>query len=326
VLPKGYRDEWKVIEKPFEKLPDIINIITNSYPFDEEYYQEWNLKSQYNIQIYKETKLPYLIKYNDILITKFSEGFEAFLGSVYYIVENAKANLFAFLAQKPEFIALQALRAQKQLFDERQESEKWKIKFTEKELEALKKLFGDEIPPSFHKDLNVAALVTGLIYLNNEGFDISEAEVNLKESHKIAQLSPVFSSDKTKSYTVMSRSAKAGLLYMTAKAWNRLDDINTWLFVTTGKKETDQYLFKNKQEILNISETDFQVFRVESESKQENIDDILTGKFDLGKIWLIFKMADNKSYNSIFGDGGGIKRNEENPDYDNVSTSENSIY
>lgn len=124
----------------------------------------------------------------------------------------------------------------------------------------------------------------------------------------------------------MSRSAKGGLLYMTARAWNRLDENNTWLFVTTGKKETDHYLFKNKQEVLNISVTDFQVFRVESESKQENIDDIIAGKFDLGKIWLIFKMADNKTYNSIFGDGGGIRNSEENPDYENINTSENSYY
>lgn len=326
VLPKAYRDILKVIEKPFVKLPDSENLKLNSYTFDEEYYQNWDLKGQYNIQIYKEAQLPYVIKYNESSLANISIGVAAYIGNVYYIVESIKDNLFTFLAQIPEFKALQSLRAQKQLFDEQRDSEKWKIKFTEKELEALKRLFGDEIPPSFHKDLNVAALVTGLIYLNNEGFNITEAEANLKESHKKAQLFPVFSGDKTKSYTVMSRSAKAGLLYMTARAWNRLDDINTWLFVTTGKKETDQYLFKNKQDVLNKSVTDFQVFRVESESKQENIDDIISGRFDLGKIWLIFKMADNKSYNSIFGDGSGIRNNEENPDYDNANTSENSPY
>jgi hypothetical protein len=35
-------------------------------------------------------------------------------------------------------------------------------------------------------------------------------------------------------------------------------------------------------------------------------------------------MKDNEKYKSIFE--GGIKRNEENPDYDNVNTSENSTY
>lgn len=326
VLPKGYRVAWKVIEKPVVKLPDIDELSSNSYQFDEEYYQDWSLKNQYNIQIYKGTQLPYIIKYNESLVENISVGISAYIGNVFYIVESIKENLFTFLAQIPKFKALQSLRAQKQLFDEQQESEKWKINFTEKELEALKKLFGDEIPPSFHKDLNIAALVTGLIYFKNEGFDINEAEVNLKESHKKAQLHPVYSADKTESFTVMSRSAKGGLLYMTARAWNRLDENNTWLFVTTGKKETDHYLFKNKQEVLNISVTDFQVFRVESESKQENIDDIIAGKFDLGKIWLIFKMADNKTYNSIFGDGGGIRNSEENPDYENINTSENSYY
>jgi hypothetical protein len=325
-LPKGYRDAWKAIEKPVVKLPDIENLRTNSEQFDEEYYQNWSLKSQNNIHIYKGLLLPYLIKYNDSLLANISEGVAAYIDNVYYVVESLKDNLFTFLGQIPDFKSLQSLRAQRQLYDEQHESEKWKINFTEKELEALRRLFGDEIPPSFHKDLNVAALVTGLIYLNNEGFDITEAEANLKESHKKAQLFPVFNYDKTKSYTVMSRSAKAGLLYMTARAWNRLDDINTWLFVTAGKKEKDQYLFKNKQDVLNKSVTDFQVFRVESESKQENIDDIIAGSFDLGKIWLIFKMADNKSYNSIFGDGSGIRNNEDNPDYDDINIAENSPY
>jgi hypothetical protein len=326
VLNKDYRVSWKVMEKPFFKLPDAENLTLNSYQFDEDYYQEWSLKDQYNILIYKGTQLPYVIKYNDSSLVNTSSGVAAYIGNVYYVVESLKENLLTFLAQIPEFKAILSLRAQKQLFDDQKEAEKWKVKFTENELEALKRLFGDEIPPSFHKDLNVAALVTGLIYLKDKGFDITEAEDNLKESHKMAQLLPIHSADKTKSYTVMSRSAKTGLLYMTARAWNRLDDINTWLFVTTGKKEMDQYLFKNKQEVLNKSETDFQVFRVESESKQENIDDIITGKFDLGKIWLIFKMADNKSYNSIFGDDSGIRNNEKNPDYDNFNTSENSPY
>ena len=324
VIPKAYRDAWKVIEKPFIKLPDTTNLTANSYQFDEEYYQEWDLRTKYSIRVFKGSQLPYLIKYNDFSIAKVSEGIAAFIGNVYYIVESVKENLFTLLAQIPEFKDLQALRAQKQLFDERQESEKWKIKFTEQEIEALKRLFGDEIPPDFHKDLNVAALVTGLIYLHNEGFDVSDAELNLKESHKMAQLFPLYNDNRTKSYTVMGRSAKSGLLYMTARAWNRLDEDDTWLFVTSGKNAKDQYLFKNKQEILNVYATNFQVFRVEAESKQENIDDILSGKFDKGKIWLIFKMKDNETYKPIFE--GAIRRNEENPDYENVNTSEDSPY
>ncbi|MBK7039980.1 MAG: hypothetical protein IPH46_05790 [Bacteroidetes bacterium] len=103
VLPKAYRDTLKVIEKPFVKLPDIININANSYQFDEEYYQEWDLKGKYNIRIYKGSQLPYLIKYNDILIKNISERFVAFIDSVFYLVESAKDNIFTFLAQVPEF-------------------------------------------------------------------------------------------------------------------------------------------------------------------------------------------------------------------------------
>src|SRR5690606_36747594 len=116
-------------------------------------------------------------------------------------------------------------------------SEKWRVKFTEQEQKALKRLFGDEIPPCFHKDLNAAALVTGLIYLHNEGFDIYEAELNIQNSYKTAHLLHVLNAEKTESYTIIGRSAKSGILYLTARAWNRLDEDGTWLFVSTGKKD-----------------------------------------------------------------------------------------
>jgi hypothetical protein len=122
----------------------------------------------------------------------------------------------------------------------------------------------------------------------------------------------------------MCRSAIGGILYLTAQAWERLGSADIHLFVKTGQKENNYHLFYEKKDVLEISDTKYQVFRVEASSNSSTTDEILRGEFAKDKIWLILKMKENEKYNSIFD--GGIKRNEENPDYDNVNTSENSPY
>lgn len=212
--------------------------------------------------------------------------------------------------------------AERLRYIEKKKKKEFEVEYTDEETEALNRLFGDEIPKDFHKDLNIAALISALIYLAKNGFDVTEAENNLKTSHKYSQLSPVYSADKTKNYTVMGRSAKTGLLYLTANAWERLASDDIMLFVSTGKSEQNHHLFNSKQELLNVSDTNFQVFRVDAESSAANTDSILNGSFDNKKIWLIFKMKDNREYNSIFG--VGIRENESFPDYENIHSSDES--
>jgi hypothetical protein len=322
ILPRYYLSLWKVSELFVRKEPDTAELRRNSRPFDEEYYLKWDLKDSYRIQIYLGSQLPQVIRYGTTVIKRFSEGYSTFADKVFYVAESVQDNVLNVLDVTPGFRAGISLRANKQKFSELRDKENFEVSFSDGELESLKRLFGDDIPKSFHKDLNIASLVTGLIHMNSLGYDISEAEINLKESHAKSQLFPVLVDNQ--SYTVMGRSAKSGLLYMTVRAWNRLDDDLTWLFVTTGKGERDKFLFKSKQEVLNVCNSDFQVFRVRAESTQENMDAILKGEFDRGSIWLIFKMRDNEKYNSIFD--GPIGKNEESPDYDNLLTSDDSPY
>ncbi len=319
VLPKRYLDLWKVVEANTSIEPDM-NKLNNSEPFIEEYYQKWELKNKYPIFVYKGTQLPYLVKYQSLIIHRINDKLVDYINNAYYLVQTVKDNIFEYLAQIPQFNELQSLRAQKQKFDELLNKEKWKVKFTQEEIQVLSKLFGNDIPPEFYKSLNLASLITGLIYLNENGFDVAEAENNLRFSHQKAELVPIYMTDRELELTVMARSAKSGLLYMTARAWNRLDDEQTWLFVTTGKNDSDRRLFKCKQDVLDVSKTTFQVFRVQAESNKDNTDAILNGSFDPGKIWLLFKMKDDNVYKPIFD--AGIRRNEENPDIDDVSIEE----
>jgi hypothetical protein len=324
VVPKTYRDSWKIIENKFVREPDITKLENNSYRFDEDYYKEWSLKDKYKIAIYKGPHLPYLIKYNDLIIKSVEDIFVAHIDGIYYVIENNIEYLFASFTGVLDLSILSSLAAERQNYIEKKKKKEFEVEYSDEETEALKRLFGDEIPKDFHKDLNIAALISALIYLAKNGFDVTEAENNLKTSHKYSQLSPVYSPDKSENYTVMGRSAKTGLLYLTANAWERLASDNIKLFVSTGNREQNHHLFNSKQELLNVSDTNFQVFRVTAESTSANTDSILNGTFDNNKIWLIFKMKENREFKSIFG--GGISENEKTPDYENVNTYEDSEY
>jgi hypothetical protein len=300
VLPKAYRDEWNVIEQAFEKLPNVEDLVAKSYVYNEEFYQEWDLKNQYNIQVYKGDKIPYLINYNGCLIKEISEGFAVYISNAYYVVESVKVNPFTFLSQLPEFKDIQALRAQKQLFEEKKLETEGGITFTPEQIEAWHALFDNDIPESYKKNYNLASLVAALEALPKFGYKIDKARTNLKETHEYAQLDPVFDSDGNV-YTVMSRSARGGLLYLTRKAWDRLEsEPNTFLFADFGNGKSN--LFKSKQDILDVNEkhTDYQILRIETEAVASNVDSILNGTFDNSKIWIIFRVNENKEFDRLY--------------------------
>jgi hypothetical protein len=324
VVPLTYRNAWKIIVKKYLREANITKLENNSYPFDEDYYLEWGLNLNFKISIYKENQIPYDIKYNEVLIKSIYDKYADVVNNVYYLSESKKEFILSYLDGVLPNNTLSSLKMAKVNFQENKKKKEFEIEYTDEETEALKKLFGDEIPKDFHKDLNIAALISALIYLAKNGFDVSEAENNLKDSHIYSQLSPVYSADKSEIFTVMGRSAKTGLLYLTANAWERLASDDIMLFVSTGKSEQNHHLFNSKQELLNVSDTNFQVFRVDAESSAANTDSILNGTFDKTKIWLIFKMKENREYKSIFG--GGISKNEKTPDYENVNTYEDSEY
>jgi hypothetical protein len=170
--------------------------------------------------------------------------------------------------------------------------------YSEEENSKLTKLFGNEVPKGFHKDLNLAAIIKALVYLTKVGYDTETAEENLVESHTYSQLSPVYLNGKK--FTIMARSAKSGLLHIQVNAWDRLDQTDIKLFVTTGNNESNYYLFESKEEILKISNTQYQLFRVEAESNVSTTKAVLDGSFEKDKIWLLFKMKDSVEFNSIF--------------------------
>jgi len=176
--------------------------------------------------------------------------------------------------------------------------------YSEEETNALKRLFGDEIPRGFRQDLNLASLIKGLIYLSNTGYDVTEAEEKLKNTHEYSQLYPVYKADVEKEISnalnIKCRSAKSGLLYLRASSWQELEHSNTYLYILTGNDNTDCRFCTTREEVIRDSKADYKVLRIEAGDGVSDIDDIIEGKFDPKNLWLIIRMSDKKEYKAIF--------------------------
>lgn len=324
VVPLTYRNAWEIIVKKYLKEANITKLENNSYPFDDDYYLEWGLNLNFKISIYKENQIPYDIKYNGILIKSIYDKYADVVNNVYYLAESKKEFILSYLEGVLPNNTLNSLKMAKVNFAEKKKKEETEIKFSSEEVELWQKVFGNEIPKEYHLDFNLAACVSALVMLNKADYDVSKADINLSESRQYSQIKPVYKNGSEEELTIMCRSARGGILYITAQAWDRLNKKYVKLFIKTGQNDNEFHFFENKQEVLNVSKTNYQVFRVEAESSSENTDTILLGNFPKDKVWLIFKMKNIKSYQSIFD--GDIKKNENTPDYDNLNTSEDSEY
>ncbi len=299
LLPTDYKKNLNPIVTAAITVLDSIKLIKNSVVYSEPFYTEWDQKDKYKIFLYKGLELPYQVKYLALCSKDINLGKKSDIhNGSFYITLDEREFIFEHL-RALKFSAYDSLNNAKRYLEDKAKREQNEVQYSEDEKVALKRLFGNDVPENFHKDLNLAALISGLIYLSKHGFDISKAELSLKESHKKAQLNLVAQSGKT--FNVMCRSAKSGILYITQRAWNRLDNEDVLLFIKTGNKEVDCNLVSSKEELIEISNTSFQVFRVRANSSVSATESILAGKFDNSKVWLVFKIKENSQYNLIFG-------------------------
>lgn len=296
IKPLSFSSEIRVA--PEELLENSISIIEVL-----KYYNDWQKSSEINIRLYNKNQLPATLFYNDTEIKPIENKTEDLVDDTYYTCFKDKHSILTSLKKildEDDYNSLFTFFNESKIIEKDDDAVNKPISFTEEESRALENLFGNDIPPEFFKDLNLAACVAALVQLNKERYDVSKAEIGLCSSHKYSQLEPVVSPDGQITLTVMCRSAIGGILYLRASSWDRLDNDEIQLFVKAGRKDNQFHLFENKQSVLDISQTNYQVFRVEAESSESNTDSILKGDFEKEKIWLILKMKDKEEYRSIF--------------------------
>jgi len=322
--PSVHKSLNSIVGKPSIEA-DASQLLDNSKIFSDPYYSDWPHKAKYQIFIYNGFQLPYLIKYQTLFSENIAQGKSAMVNNIFYVTVDDKDDLpFPLKGLLPESIYLDLVKTKSE-FDRKKNREQYEISYSDEESKALNRLFGDEIPRGFHKDLNLASLIKGLIYLSNNGYDIAEAEDALRTTHEYSQLYPVYANgvekDLTNALKVKCRSAKSGLLYLRASSWQELEKENIYMYVLTGKDNTDCRFCTTREAVIEDAKADYRVLRIEANNGVSDIDDIIQGKFDPENLWLIIRMADKKEYKSIFEK---IRENEANDTINNANMGDES--
>jgi hypothetical protein len=301
ILPEQYRNDLSVKKHEINTEMNVEVIELNSTIFNDKYYQTWEHKDSFPIKIYKGSKLPYKLSYNKESVQLFELSTHDFLNNTLIVSEDIKEAIPESIKDKMEVEKYNSLYTHKHEF---YKNAKTNIEYNSKELEALKRIFDENLPDDYQKNYNLAACVNALVELEDMEYNVDEAVDNLKKSHNYAQIEPVYKIDSPeRAFTVMCRSAIYGLLYLTLKAWNRIDQENIMLFTYFGNSGGE--LHYNKQSILDTNEksTDYQILRIESEANAELIDSLFNkqlSKIDEEKITLILRVKENKNYDALF--------------------------
>jgi hypothetical protein len=300
ILPERYLEKINPLKSEVEININSVELKKGLRDFNAWFYKHWEGKKDCIIKIYRGDKLPQVVIYNNLTIKTFNDGLSAKINGEYIVAESIETSIPHSIKDLiPEFF--HELNSWKSDF----ENNRTERKLTPQEEEAIMKLFDGVVPEEFRKNLNLAALASALVYLESDGYDVSQANKELINTHEYAQLAPVFKEGLQ--HTVMCRSARLGLLYLTKQAWDRLDnpiDPNIMLFADKGYGESD--LFRTKQDILNVNKdnpTDFQLIRIESRANAIELDEMLQGKFeDASRLWIIFRLKDNEHFDKLFFD------------------------
>lgn len=304
VLPESLHKFLKSTNEKTLIATDGEKILGNSTLFSEPYYTKWQYSAQYPIYIYNGELLPNKLTYSTIFTKCILQGKVSVVNNTYYVTSDTADELpYPLKGILPNNIYSDLINV-KDEYQNKKHKEQYEVSYSDEEANALKRLFGDEIPRGFHKDLNLASLIKGLIYLSNNGYDVTEAEEQLKNTHEYSQLYPVYKEGVERGIAnalkIKCRSAKSGLLYLRASSWQELENSNTYLYILTGNDNTDCRFCTTREEVIQDSKADYRVLRIEAGNGVSDIDDIIEGKFDPENLWLIIRMSDKKEYKAIF--------------------------
>jgi hypothetical protein len=315
ILPSVYLKVIKPLKYSVCLEFDKPKLQANSYIFNEPFYTEWSQCKNYPILIYKGNALPRRLTYNSITLEEIFLGDIGAIENSIYIIEDDKEDIpYSLKDHIPEEARSQLIQRNHD-YIKKNRLDRNAFDYSNDEYEALKRLFGDEIPKGFYKDLNLAALIKGLIFLSKEGYDVSKAEDNIKSSYSYSQLFPVFEPGAKNPVKIKCRSAKSGLLYLRASTWRELLDSDIYLYILTGNDYKDCRLCKTREDVIADDAADYQILRIEATSNPENIDLILTGNFDISNIWLVIRMKNNNIYRSIFEKIGKKEKSDQFEDF-----------
>ena len=170
------------------------------------------------------------------------------------------------------------------------------IEFDSEEIEQIKRLFGRELEESELMQENLFAQVKALRFFKDKKHDIKEAENNFKKNYSDKYLDPI--NIDGKSYKVLCRSARKGILFLGAYAWQNLGEENTILFILTGDKSTDNKIVYSQYELEQELPSHYKVIR-RVNTKVEDIKKLIKSETNLKVMQFLYKVKSG-DYDIIF--------------------------
>ncbi|MGF7075111.1 sacsin N-terminal ATP-binding-like domain-containing protein [Mucilaginibacter sp. 3215] len=328
LMPESYVKTLSQFTESVLQQPDENLLIAQSSLLRAGFYQEWPDKVRWPVSVYPGDTLPGQALYCGHVIKKIGYGGICAVKGNYYLRRYYDLeDLMNLLGKVLPDVAMNALYRFKTEYDERKRREREEANYTEDELAALNQMFSNKVPPSFFKDLNLAALIKGLFFLKAQGYNVDEAESNLPSTHQYSHLSPVYPrgvvANAQNALTISCRSAKRGLLFLTAKAWKNLIRPDMKLYILTGKDHTDSIFCLKRDDILYDKEADFQLMRIRSGQNATAIDDVLNGESDLNDLQLVIRIRKSDRYDSVFED---VLRKQQGDTIRNVQVDNEDLY
>ena len=135
---------------------------------------------------------------------------------------------------------------------------------------------------------NLFAQVKALRYFEDKNYNVSEAKDQFKDNFADKYLGPIKDLDG-KSLKVMCRSARKGILFLGAYAWENLGNENTILFILTGDKSTDNIIVNDQHELEQNFNSHYKVIR-RVNSTVEDIAKLLESETNLKDMQFLYKV------------------------------------
>ncbi|MDO7173881.1 sacsin N-terminal ATP-binding-like domain-containing protein [Mariniflexile sp. AS56] len=249
------------------KLIDCINeelLTENSNLWQEPFYKKWEYGSEYPIYIYNGNEIPYLLTFNNSIISKFTSDLKVTNDGKYYVSSILKKDV---LDNLPSGFPDNMLANLKDWHYKTLQNDTLLDEDSFDYKEDIDRLLQDRLGISEEDQRKESgnAKTHAVYFLEENGFDIS------KVNNVGSALTNIIDLDGNIIDCIV-RSAKGGLLYLDKEHWDMLKDDHTYLIVIYPGNSPR--LFKNRLELLKEELAENVLFRIPNNKNTIEIDGV----------------------------------------------------
>lgn len=305
-----------VLTEGINIIPDEETLGANSIPFQEVYYSDWEYRDKVDIKIFSGQAIPYLVVYQDKIISRKNDGTYLFFKEVHYVCERDEQDIPRILAELDGGLKSSLYDARDRYFqkDEGRKKADPELVLSEIEIQELEALLKRPLTNDEAANIWIVAAFRAIKHYESKGYDVDAAKDDFDDVFRKKYLENIISPEGI-TKNVLVRSARTKLLRLKYNAWVDLGYTNTELFVVTGNNPGN-YVIYTDQNQLAMENDDPWVIRLDGQDKKEAIDSLICGHFNstdfkFEPLEFLIRLKGNSDYQSIF-EGFYKKKSYEN--------------